>query len=125
MNNKITAQLKQWREDRGITKPIGHPNLQTALESEIDEYTEAVRAGDEHGKIDALTDLGVLILNELALEGYVAELTFKEVIKTISSRKQDPEQAARDWSNEKWNKWLEQPEDTLYKENFSHCKIKS
>ena len=119
MNNKITAQLKQWRETKGIIKPIGHPNFQTAVELEIDEYTEACRANNQHEKIDAINDILIFCLNELALEGYAAELTLKETIKEISSRKGSLDETGR------FNKDKNQPDSELYKANFSHCKIQS
>ena len=59
--------------------------------------------------------------------GYDFFCCMHEVIKEISSRKQDPEQAKR-WANgeieaaEKWQKWKQQPKDTLYKANFELCK---
>lgn len=52
-----------------------------------------------------------------------------ETLLEIESRQQDPEQIIR-WKNqggslgEKWQKWREQPEETLYKADYKKCKIK-
>lgn len=52
-----------------------------------------------------------------------------ETLLEIESRQQDPEQKLR-WKNqggslgEKWQKWREQPEETLYKADYKKCKIK-
>ena len=62
--------------------------------------------------------------------GYDFNNCMIETIKEISSRQQDPEQKKR-WDNgdykvgEKWQKWKEQPKETLYKADYSKCKLES
>ena len=114
--------LAQWRAERRIINPL--VEFETAIESEVDEFTLARVAKNEHEIIDAIADIIVFSANDIATRGYDLDLVMKEVIKEISSRKQDPEQAVKDWSGEKWKKWREQPADTLYKADFSTCKIK-
>lgn len=54
----------------------------------------------------------------------------QETLKEINSRVQDPEQKAR-WESgdrpagEKWKKWKEQPEETLYKADYESCRLDS
>jgi len=120
--NEVIDRLKLWRDERNITEPIGHPEFQSAIESEVDEYTVAVHQKDEYEKIDAIGDIITLCLNELALEGYSAAAIMNQIVTEISSREQDPEQASRDWSGEKWKKNKSQDPDSLYKADFKHCK---
>jgi len=124
MNTKITSLLNTWREDRHITKPLGSGTFEDAIESEIDEFTLACTADDEYGKVDAINDILVLCKNELALMNYDESLCQKQTIKEISSRRQDPEQASRDWSDEKWQKDPNQDSSTLYKAHYASCKVK-
>lgn len=112
--------LEKWRTDRRIITPSGM--FQDMIEEEINEYELSEATGNEHEMVDAIADLIVLSANELELMGYDINLVMQEVVKEISSRQQDPEQAVRDWSDEKWQKWREQPLGTLYKANFSKCK---
>lgn len=66
--------------------------------------------------------------------GYDFTLAFSEVIKEISSRRQDPEQKAKwdkyfsengKYPDEKWLKDKNQPESEKYKADFTHCRIYS
>ncbi len=118
---KWKQSLTKWRENRRITKPLD--DFEGAIESEVDEYTVANTANDSHEKVDACGDIIVFAANQLALLGYDVDLVMKEVIKEISSRNQNPAQAARDWSEEKWEKDQEQDPDTLYKADFSRSKL--
>ena len=70
----------------------------------------------------------IKIPKELEANGYHFEKAMKEVLKEINSRKQDSEQKKR-WEKdgvtvgEKWQKSKTQDPTTLYKANFSSCKI--
>jgi len=66
--------------------------------------------------------------NQIEERGYIVDLVMKQVVKEISSRKQDPEQAAL-WASQggningdKWQKNKNQDPDTLYKADYSKCK---
>ena len=78
--------------------------------------------------IDALADIMVFTANEIALMGYNLDLVMKQVIKEISSRQQDPLQVIS-WRMEgpsgKWQKDKSQDPSTLYKADFSVCKLAS
>jgi len=122
---KWINRLKMWRKARGITVPSG--KIVTMLEEEIAEYSHARTIQDEHEMIDALADIIVLASNELALMGYDTDLVLKQTVKHISSRVQDPAQAAL-WKSgqvsEKWKKYADQNPDSIYLPNYSSCKLK-
>lgn len=122
---KWKDSLAQWRKSRNITAPQGA--YVASIQEELEEYTEALNASDEHEMVDALADIMVFTANEMALMGYNLDLVMKQVVKEISSRQQSPSQAS-EWNDYgpsgKWQKWKEQPENTLYKANFSSCKLK-
>ena len=143
MNNKL--ELRNWRKQRNISKPkhrvlfanvleellepLYHKDEIPAMVKEImDLYYPEEHILDEYEVIDSLTDIRVFAENETENMGYDSELCMSEVIKEISSRRQCPEQEER-WDigvkedGEKWLKDKEQPKDTLYKADFSSCKI--
>lgn len=68
------------------------------------------------------------IPRELEANGYNFEKVMKEVLKEINSRKQDSEQKKK-WETdgiplgEKWKKSKTQEPSTLYKADFSRCKL--
>jgi len=116
---KWKDSLTKFRQDRRILKPSG--KFVTTIEEELQEYVEALKSGDTNELIDAIADVIVLSANELALNGYDLDLVMKKVAKHINERPQDPEQASRDWSDEKWKKdpnFVQQPVD------YSTCKLK-
>lgn len=98
------------------------------LEEELQEFKDAYYQNDITGMIDALNDLKVIASGEETKLGYNPELCLKQTVKEISSREQCPEQAAR-WKaglkepGEKWNKNRNQDPATLYKADFSTCKL--
>lgn len=100
------------------------------LEEELDEFKKALKDDNEYEKIDALLDICVVAIGEVAKLGYNAELCLKQTVKEISSRRQDPKQKAQ-WElatkqpGEKWQKDKSQDPDTMYKADYSTCKLKS
>ena len=141
MNNKL--ELRNWRKQRNISKPkhrvvfanvleellepLYHKDEIPAMVKEImDLYYPEEHILDEYEVIDSLTDIRVFAENETENMGYDSELCMSEVIKEISSRKQCPEQKA-EWeqygADGKWLKDKNQDKDTLYKADFSSCKI--
>jgi len=75
-------------------------------------------------QVDALTDKRVFLIDATMKLGYKPACALKEVGKEINSRKQDKEQKAL-WAASgpegKWQKQADQPKDTLYKADFTHC----
>ena len=116
-----TENLQKWLAKRNIDSPM--KEFESAIESEVDEYTEAMIESDEHEIVDACADMIVLAKNQLILKGYNPDKVLAETIKEISSRVQDPEQASRDWSHEKWAKDKNQDPDTMYKADYTDCKL--
>lgn len=145
MNN--TENLRKWRKDRNITEP----NTKAYIENILEELLEIVyedkkdikinqeaimdicfnkrldsNISSKDNLIDAIQDIRVFSENETELMGYDADKTLNEVIKEVSSRKQDPDQFI-EWQQTKpfgkWKKWSEQPKETLYKADFSICKL--
>ena len=107
-----------------MTKPSGE--FLIMMQEELQEYADALAAGDTHGMIDAIADLAVLVTNEVELNGYDYDLTMKQTVKHISARVQDPEQE-RDWTingpSGKWKKWKLQPADTLIEPDYTVCRL--
>ena len=98
------------------------------LREEMDEFNDGFSKADTHEMTDALADIIVIAAGELVKLGLNPELCLKQTVKEISSREQCPEQAARWTANDKQpgEKWLKNPnqhESTLYKADFSTCKL--
>ena len=144
MNN--TENLRKWRKDRNIIEPNAKAYIANILEElleivyedkkEIKYYQneimdkyffeELFKNISEERILDAIQDNRVFSENETELMGYDANKTLNEVIKEVSSRKQDPDQFI-EWQQTKpfgkWKKDINQPKETLYKANFSICKL--
>jgi NTP pyrophosphatase (non-canonical NTP hydrolase) len=121
---KWTDSLKIWRRDRNIVQPQGV--YVASISEELEEYTDAVNASDEHEMIDALADIMVLTANEIALIGYDIDLVMKQVVKHISARQQDPVQK-EEWLKSgpagKWLKDKEQDPSTLVEPDYTVCRL--
>ena len=97
---------------------------------EVQEVRDALEADDLDLFLDACNDVAVVVAGGITQCGYNPELTLKQVVKEITSREQDPIQKYT-WSlnpdlqkTEKWLKNKEQSPETLYKADFSTCKLK-
>ncbi len=100
------------------------------LEEELAEMWEALAAGDTTKFLDGALDSITVLAGGVTQQSYNPELALKQVVKEITSRKQNPEQVSR-WAAtpslqdvEKWQKDLNQDPSTLYKADFSTCKLK-
>ncbi len=138
---KWQTSLKIWREDRHISKQT-EGTFEMMLAEELTEYEAAVAAKNWHEQVDAICDQVVLITNHLVHHpdredlkealtdlltldlpnlDVVPDLAMKQCLKEISSRVQDPAQAA-EWNNSgatgKWQKDLNQDPSTLYKADY-------
>ena len=118
---KWVDSLRKWRSDRNIKAPSGV--FKDMILEELHEYSVAKHSNDIDGTIDAIADLIVLAANEAELEGYNIDLVMKQVVKHIASRNQDPEQASRDWSDEKWKKDPNQDPSTIYQPDYTLCRL--
>ena len=121
---KWVDSLTVWRRERNISKPQG--TFSEDIQEELQEYLEA---STEAERIKAIGGIIVYAANELAFEGYNLDLVLKQVVKEISSLKQDPIQQ-EEWSHYtkdiptgKWLKDKAQDPSTLYTADFSSCKL--
>lgn len=145
LNN--VEQLRKWRDDRRITESpdvkvyieniieelleIFHEDKKTIgyIKSQImDSYFDKEPSGEIEVILDTINDIIVFSINQIELMGYNANLTLSETIKEISSRKQDPQQRefwdTFGYDGTKWEKDKEQDTSTLYKADYTKCKLK-
>ena len=81
----------------------------------------------EDAVVDSRCDKIVFAIDDLMKLGYSPELSLSETHREINSRVQDPAQA-RLWEDHggpigKWQKWIGQDPTTLYKADYSQCKL--
>ena len=138
----LTENLKVWRKDRNITNAdylvfVGNileellepvfekifiPKIKQDILNEYFQYGEV----DELEVVDTIKDIKVFCINETELMGYDDIKTDNEVFQEINSREQDPQQFA-EWqkygANGKWQKDRHQKDWTLYKADYSKCKL--
>ena len=141
----LTENLKAWRKDRNITKADYLVFVGNILEELLEPIYEKVAVDDIKIKIinqyfsytdefewskediiDAIQDIQVFCINETELMGYDNLKCNDEVFQEINSRLQDPKQAIEWVVNGvigKWQKWQEQPKETLYKADYYKCKL--
>lgn len=143
MNDNLTQKLIGWRNCRNITNENTRLYISNVIEELLEVYhtdKELIKKLQEEimtnyfsflepinelNTIDAIQDIQVFSINEVELMGYDNLKCNDEVFKEISSRRQDPKQAM-EWSingrGGKWNKWIEQPKESLYKANYEGCR---
>jgi hypothetical protein len=81
----------------------------------------------EYEMVDALGDIIKVAVSGLWKLGYDPDLVMGEVLREINSREQDPLQAEA-WrmegpDNQKWQKNKAQDPTTLYKADYTNCKL--
>lgn len=117
----IFEKIIQWNEQRN-NKEFNSESEYKMLKEELAEFLEAK---DEYEMVDALCDLIVIATGAIHKLGYSPKLAMLETLQEINSRQQDPLQAMS-WRMEgpdgKWQKWKDQPKDTLYKAQYEHYK---
>ena len=143
-DKNLTENLKEWRQDRNITKHsyiyFVENILEELLEPLYDKQTilkfkkdmikkyfpKEIWIYDSKEVIDAIQDIQVFCINETELMGYDNIKCNNEVFQEINSREQDPQQFA-EWQkfgvNGKWLKDRHQKDWTLYKANYEVCKL--
>lgn len=119
MNLNLTRYGSEFNEDKFFK----------IFNEELDELKLGLKNNDLHEIIDAANDLIAALDGLITQHKYNPELTLKQTVKEITSRKQDPNQADA-WSKnpnlqniEKWQKDKSQDPSTLYKADYSTCKI--
>lgn len=136
--------LAKWRKERNIT----HSNYYVYCGNIIEELLEPIFDDKEVIKeikqeileryfvidfelneirvVDTICDIQVFSINELGTMKYNPKKCMLETIKEINSRQQDPKQKeewAKNGASGKWQKWAEQPKETLCIANYEKCKI--
>ena len=125
--NPIQDVVKLNEERYGLT--FNPTKATEKLDEELAEFKDAVKNNDIHEMVDALNDLRTVAIGEIRKMGYDPILTLNETVKEISSRKQDPKQKQA-WKQygilkgDKWQKDVNQCSETIYKADFSLCKLK-
>lgn len=140
----IYKLLAKWRKERNITnsdyrlyfqniieellEPLGYSKEEIKLlKIEIyNKYFPKDCALREDLVVDTICDIKVFSINELGTMKYNGKKCMKETIKEISSRDQDPFQKDiwnKNGASGKWQKWQEQPKETLYVADYSKCKL--
>jgi len=118
--------LRHFRTTRNLTEPQTDA-IVAMLQEELNELKTAIESDDEHEIVDAAADLIVLATNHIEQMGYDIDLVMKQVTAEIKSRQQDPKQKAEwavDGPSGKWQKHKSQDPSTLYKADFSTCKVR-
>lgn len=143
----LTRDLRQWREDRNITKadymvfianileeimePLYPKEDIKRFQKEImDKYFFSGNYGliaNELDIVDCLQDIIVFSTNEVELMGYDNERCNVEVLKEINSREQNPiqkEQWEKFGTYGKWEKsLLPEHKEKWYKANYESCRL--
>lgn len=121
----IFEEIIEWNKSRNNTD-FDELNEHRMLCEEIDEMFQGIRESDENAIVDALCDVIVISVGALYKMGYSPNEAMLETLKEINSRKQDPDQENiwKKWGAAgKWQKWREQPQDTLYKADYTKAKL--
>ena len=140
----LTRGLRHWRKDRNITEANTHVYVANVVEElleifsmnkeEIKYHQEKIMAEyfdrtpiSKENTLDAIQDIQVFSINETEQMGYDNYKCNNEVLEEISSRRQCPTQY-EEWNlkcvSGKWMKDTNQDENTLYKADYSICKLK-
>ena len=126
MGKPLLEIMRLNQERYGTT--FDFPKALEKLNEELEEFEEGFVKADTHEMIDALADLIVIAAGEMVKLGFNPELCLKQTVKEISSREQDPVQAAS-WAagkkelGEKWLKDPKQDPSTLYTADYSTCRL--
>ena len=113
----VFERIKEWSDERLIT--FNPPDRNAFVSMIVEELGEFLEAKDEAGRIDAMADIVVFALGEMAKYGYNGDKVMDEVIKEISSRvgsyNPDVGKWQKDTSPEARANW--------YAADFTNCKL--
>jgi hypothetical protein len=118
----IFEAMIQWDKDRN-NLVFDKQNEVDMLISEAKEFRDAYT---EHEEVDGLADTIKVSVGALFKKGYNPEMVLNEMLKHISSRKQDTQQKEvwDKWgASGKWQKQKDQDPSTLYEPNYERCKL--
>jgi len=113
----VLEEIVLWNESRNL-KDFKPHNEYALLFEELMEFQNASISKNESEQVDALCDIIVVATGALHKLGYSPDKAMDETLKEINSRK-----GSINENTGKWEKDITQDPETLYKANYSTCKI--
>lgn len=115
--NTIFERIKEWSDERLITQ--NPPDRNGFVSMIVEELGEFLEAKEDDGRIDAMADIVVFALGEMAEYGYNGDKVMDEVIKEISSRTGAYDPATKKWQKDR----SPEAQARWYTADFSNCKL--
>lgn len=113
----IFERIKDWSDERLIT--FNPPDRNGFVSMIVEELGEFLESKDDDGRIDAMADIVVFALGEMAKYGYNGDKVMDEVIKEISSRTGAYDPATKKWQKDK----SPEAQARWYTADFTNCKL--
>ena len=113
----IFLQIKDWSDERLITQQ--EPDKNGLVAMIVEELGEFIEAEDTDGRIDALADMVVFCLGEMAKYGYDGDKVMAEVMKEINSRVGAYVPETKKWQKDK----SPEAQANWYTADFTDCKL--
>ena len=134
----LEYELAKEQFDLALTCVDKKPALYAMVDAECDKFVVMTgilaKSGRKEIVAPLMLDLATMYEDYKGISKRLKELGFnfikcmEETLMEINSREQDVEQKSR-WEagdkvqGEKWLKWKDQPEDTLYKADYEKCRL--
>lgn len=112
----IFRRIKEWSDERLITQQ--EPDRNGFVSMIVEELGEFISSDSTDGRIDAMADIVVFALGEMAKYGYDGDKVMDEVIKEISSRTGAYDPATKKWQKDK----SPEARSRWYTADFTNCK---
>ena len=113
----VFERIKEWSDERLITQ--NPPDRNGFVSMIVEELGEFLEAKTDDGRIDAMADIVVFALGEMAKYGYNGDHVMDEVIKEISSRTGAYDPASKKWQKDK----SPEAQARWYTADFTNCKL--
>lgn len=113
----VFERIKEWSDERLITQ--NPPDRNGFVSMIVEELGEFLEAKTDDGRIDAMADIVVFALGEMAKYGYNGDQVMDEVIKEISSRTGAYDPATKKWQKDK----SPEAQARWYTADFTNCKL--
>lgn len=113
----IFERIKDWSDERLITQNA--PDRNGFVSMIVEELGEFLEAKEVDGRIDAMADIVVFALGEMAKYGYNGDKVMDEVIKEISSRTGSYNPQTKKWEKDK----SPEAQARWYSADFTQCKL--
>lgn len=113
----LFRRIKEWSDERLITQNA--PDRNSFVAMIVEELGEFLEAKDDFERVDAMADIVVFALGEMAKYGFDGDKVMDEVLKEISSRTGSYDPTIKKWkkdtSPEAVARW--------YKADFTGCNL--